>query len=34
MNRRDFLKTACMELNTVEEMYPVIQNFISRIRAK
>ena len=28
------LETACMELNTVEEMYPVIQNFISRIRAK
>lgn len=27
------LETACMELNTVEEMYPVIQNFISRIRA-
>lgn len=26
------LETACMELNTVEEMYPVIQNFISRIR--
>ena len=28
------VETACMELNTVEEMYPVIQNFISRIRAK
>ncbi|MCO7112382.1 DUF1893 domain-containing protein [Bacteroides uniformis] len=28
------LETACMELNTVEEMYPVIQNFISRIGGK
>lgn len=28
------LEAACMELSMIEEMYPVIQNFMSRIRAK